>query len=75
VGWYHFAFFALSVAMFGMTVGAVLAVAISLHWGIAASFWAGVACDVAAAASLAWLGLARVLAPVALDLAAVGPDA
>jgi hypothetical protein len=28
----------------------VLAVAIALHWGIAASFWSGVACYVVAAA-------------------------
>jgi hypothetical protein len=31
----------------------VVAVAIALHWGIAASFWAGVVCYVAAAAALA----------------------
>jgi predicted membrane-bound spermidine synthase len=31
----------------------VVAVAIALHWGIAASFWTGVACYVAAAAALA----------------------
>jgi predicted membrane-bound spermidine synthase len=31
----------------------VVAVAIALHWGIAAAFWTGVACYVAAAAALA----------------------
>lgn len=36
----------------------VVAVAIALHWGIAASFWSGVACYVVAAASLAVAGAA-----------------
>src|SRR5215203_3366045 len=89
--WYHFAFVAISVAMFGMTVGAlivylrpswfplerapalapwlwgingatsvcasVIAVAIALHWGIAASFWTGVACYVTATVALATISM------------------
>ncbi|MEX2147768.1 MAG: hypothetical protein WED01_12225 [Candidatus Rokuibacteriota bacterium] len=37
----------------------VIAVAIALHWGIAASFWTGVACYVAATAALAAVSIVR----------------
>lgn len=46
----------------------VLAVAIALHWGIAASFWAGVACYVAAAAALALVSPASRRADVPIGL-------
>jgi hypothetical protein len=38
----------------------VAAVAISLHWGIAASFWTGVACYVVAGAAHAFVGIPAV---------------
>jgi hypothetical protein len=44
----------------------VLAVAIALHWGIAASFWAGVACYVAAAAALVSPASRRADVPIGL---------
>ena len=53
----------------------VAAVAISLHWGIAASFWTGVACYAAATAALASLGTARERADVSVGLTPVQPDA
>jgi hypothetical protein len=37
----------------------VIAVAIALHWGIAASFWTGVACYVAATVALAAVSVVR----------------
>jgi len=37
----------------------VIAVAIALHWGIAASFWTGVACYVAATVALATVSIVR----------------
>jgi len=49
----------------------VAAVAISLHWGIAASFWTGVACYAAATAALASLGTARERADVSVGLTPV----
>jgi hypothetical protein len=53
----------------------VVAVAISLHWGIAASFWIGVACYVAATAALVGLSLAPSRAPITVDLASAQPEA
>ena len=52
----------------------VVAVAISLHWGNAASFWTGVACYVVAAASLVSLGTRRAPADAALRLAPAPSD-
>jgi hypothetical protein len=49
----------------------VIAVAISLHWGIAASFWTGVACYVVAAGALAHLSVARGRATVPVGLTPV----
>jgi hypothetical protein len=37
----------------------VIAVAIALHWGIAASFWTGVCCYVAATVALATVSVVR----------------
>jgi hypothetical protein len=52
----------------------VVAVAISLHWGIAASFWAGVACYVVAAVSLVAVGTLRAPADAALRLTPARSD-
>ena len=52
----------------------VIAVAISLHWGIAASFWTGVACYVVATGALAHLSAARRRAAVPLGFTAVTAD-
>jgi Spermine/spermidine synthase domain len=52
----------------------VIAVGISLHWGIAASFWTGVACYVVATAALARLSTARERAEVPVGLTPVQPD-
>jgi hypothetical protein len=46
----------------------VVAVAIALHWGIAASFWTGVACYVAATVALAVVSLAPGRADVPIGL-------
>ena len=48
--------------------------AISLHWGIAASFWTGVACYAAATVALASLGTARERADVSVGLTPVQPE-
>jgi hypothetical protein len=42
----------------------VVAVAIALHWGIAAAFWAGVACYVTATAALAAMSVRAAGAPI-----------
>ena len=46
----------------------VVAVAISLHWGIAASFWTGVACYVMATVSLVKASTVRETAGAPIDL-------
>jgi hypothetical protein len=52
----------------------VVAVAIALHWGIAASFWTGVACYGTATVALAVVCRAPRAAGVPIGLAAVGPE-
>ena len=52
----------------------VLAVAIALHWGIAASFWTGVACYVAAAGALAVVSMAPASADVPIGLTPLHPE-
>jgi hypothetical protein len=53
----------------------VVAVTIALHWGIAASFWTGVACYVAAMVALAALSRAPGAADVPIGLASTVPGA
>ena len=52
----------------------VVAVAIALHWGIAASFWTGVACYVAATVALATISVGPVRADVPIGLTPVRPE-
>jgi hypothetical protein len=52
----------------------VVAVAIALHWGIAASFWTGVICYVMATVSLLRASAVRQTVDVPFDLAAAAPE-
>ena len=49
----------------------VIAVAIALHWGIAAAFWTGVACYVAATGALAAMSAGLAAAPIGVMAAPV----
>ena len=52
----------------------VMAVAIALHWGIAASFWTGVACYVMATVALLKASPVRQTVDLPLDLAGAAPE-
>src|SRR5262245_38274765 len=52
----------------------VLAVAIALHWGIAASFWTGVACYVMATVALVRASAARQTAETPIELGRLAPE-
>jgi predicted membrane-bound spermidine synthase len=52
----------------------VVAVAIALHWGIAASFWTGVACYVMATVALVRASAARRTVDAPIDLVTLAPE-